>query len=35
MVAPLEIPRNAQPGNVRAALNSPGKRTKKRGHYIT
>jgi hypothetical protein len=33
MVAPLEIPRNAQPGNVRAALNSPGKRTKKRGHW--
>jgi hypothetical protein len=31
MVAPLEIPRNAQPGNVRAALNSQGQRTKKRG----
>jgi hypothetical protein len=31
MVTLPEVPRNAQPGNVQAALNSPGKRTKKRG----
>jgi hypothetical protein len=31
MVAPPEIPRNAQQGDVQAALNSPGNRAKKRG----
>src|SRR5215203_2059197 len=31
MLSPPATPRNAQPGNVQATLNSPGKRTKKRG----